>query len=76
MLSLVIFCALNIKRIVKENIKYGYNPFTNPYFYINVIGFSTDIKLRYIKDNLYLNNKNRYLILNKKLTTEEKNKNK
>ena len=75
-LSLVIFCALNIKRIVKENIKYGYNPFTNPYFYINDIGFSTDIKLRYIKDNLYLNNKNRYLILNKKLTTEEKNKNK
>ena len=75
-LSLVIFCALNIKRIVKENIKYGYNPFTNPYFYINDIGFSTDIKLRYIKDNLYLNNKNRYLILNKKLIIEEKNKNK
>ena len=75
-LSLVIFCVLNIKRIVKENIKYGYNPFTNPYFYINDIGFSTDIKLRYIKDNLYLNNKSRYLILNKKLTTKEKNKNK
>ena len=75
-LSLIIFCTLNIKRIVKENIKYEYNPFINPYFYINDIAFSTDIKLRYIKDNLYLDNKNSYLILNKRLTTEEKNKNK
>ena len=75
-LSLVVFCALNVKRIVKENKKYGYNPLINPYFYIDHIGFKTDISLRYIKDNLYINNKSSYFILNKEIITKEKNKNK
>ena len=74
--SIVIFYALNVKRIIKENKKYAYNPFTNPYFYIDRIGFNLDTSLRYIKDNLYQNKNNDFFILNEDIVSEEKIKNK
>jgi len=75
LISLIVFFGKNFLRILKEIKKYEYKPLTNPYFYINNDGLYLDKFLYNIKEDFLLNNKNSYIILNRKIIDRANNQN-
>ena len=63
LLSIIIFVSKNAIRINSENLKYGYEVFNKPYFYLNKSAFRTDIQIKEIlNQNNNLSSKG-YLII-------------
>ena len=63
LLSVIIFVSKNAIRINSENLKYGYEVFNKPYFYLNKSAFRTDIQIKEIlNQNNNLSSKG-YLII-------------
>ena len=65
LLTFIIFVSKNINRIYDEKLKYGYQVFNEPYFYLDKSAFRTDIQIKKIlEQNKNLSYKG-YLIIKK-----------
>tara|TARA_B100000945_G_C20278964_1_gene547674 strand:- start:210 stop:842 length:633 start_codon:yes stop_codon:yes gene_type:complete len=65
LLTFVIFVSKNINRIYDEKLRYGYQVFNEPYFYLDKSAFRTDIQIKKIlEQNKNLSYKG-YLIIKK-----------
>ena len=69
-LSTFIFFSKNIIRINDENNKYGYNPITSPFFYLNKDGFKINDRVKKFYEIKQEKNSTFFFILNKKTMSE------
>ena len=66
-MSFGVFVSKNIVRINKEIIKYGYEPFENPYYFISEDGFYFEKRIVELNNINNKKDKKYYLILNQDL---------
>ena len=69
-LSTFIFFSKNIIIFNDENNKYGYNPITSPFFYLNKDGFKINDRVEKFYENKQEKTSTFFFILNKKTMSE------